>query len=336
MATSRRVGSNEQILTYGASGFGRDFTSLATWEVATDTDHVADAETDVLECFDDASDFDDTVVMGGSTNNASFHRIIRVASGQGHDGTPNVGVTFRNTTASAIFMFRIDETFSNVQDLVLSQHATSASSTWALRLDGVDTKAIACLSFDGVNAGAGTSRGFRMTAEDTIVVNCMAVDGFYGFRASLDGGTETAYFYNCTAVDADQHGFSLTDAIGVAKNCLATGSVGGDDMETGEDWTGSTNNATGDATAQGASPRINQTFSFVAAGSDDFHLEGFDTGARDFGADLEADAFFDFDDDVDLEPFDVWDIGFDEPDPDNKPGVSGFQGFQLIDGEEWS
>ena len=80
-------------------------------------------------------------------------------------------------------------------------------------------------------------------------------------------------------------------------------------------------------TAPGTSPRINQTFTFVNAAGDDFHLDAADVGADNFGTDLSADANFAFDDDIDGDLFDTWDIGMDENEPADVPnGAGGFEG----------
>ncbi len=50
----------------------------------------------------------------------------------------------------------------------------------------------------------------------------------------------------------------------------------------------------------------------MASGSDDYHLAAGDAGAKDYGTDLSGDSFFPFDDDIDGDLFDTWDIGFDE------------------------
>lgn len=333
MATSRRVGTNEQVQTYGVS---RDFSSLGTWESATDTDHVSDAETDVLECYDDAASFDDWVRLAGSTNNASFFRIIRPADAEGHDGTPNVGVAFRNTAGAGDEGMRCDEQFSQFQDLIVSNRASTSGSVRGIRLDADNAKAIGCLVWETQNQGTGGEWGVRLSEFGQVIL-CLAVAcDPYNFRADHSDADESL-LYNCVSIDAFRHGFSISNDAGVrAVNCIATGTVDDDDFETGEDWGSSDFNASGDASAPGGNSRINQTFTFTAPGSDDYHLEGTDAGARDFGTSLEADGDFDFDDDIDIEPFDVWDIGFDDPDPDAKPGVSGFQGFQNVDGEEWS
>ena len=67
MASSRLTATNENISTYGAGGFGRDYTSLGTWESATDIDLVTAAQSEVLECYDDAASFDDRLTFAGAT-----------------------------------------------------------------------------------------------------------------------------------------------------------------------------------------------------------------------------------------------------------------------------
>ena len=112
------MGANEQITSYGAAGQGRTYTVLNTWEAATDTDHVTDTESDVLECYDDSATFDDRTTLGGSTNDSTHFRIIRAATGEGHDGTRNNGIHFKFTSANNVCLL-LDEPYSQVQDLIL-------------------------------------------------------------------------------------------------------------------------------------------------------------------------------------------------------------------------
>jgi len=74
--------------------------------------------------------------------------------------------------------------------------------------------------------------------------------------------------------------------------------------------------ASSDATADDTDTtgnRINQTFTFVDAANDDYHLDSADAGAKGFGTDLSADADYPFDWDVDGDTRGTtWDIGFDQ------------------------
>jgi hypothetical protein len=299
MATSRRTGTNEQISTYGAGGFGRDYTVLATWETATDNNLVSLAESEVLECYDDAASFNDSVNVGGATTDASYFRIIRPAgtigtgSWEGHDGTPNNGVKFHNQAGSTSSFDFGGEGYSGIQDLIIEMTNPDSANTIALQLDGGNNLAVGIIMVDVTSASA-DARGMRVDAGG-IAVNCIGIrtDNWNFNTSSGTGG-----FYNCTSIDAGGNGFDYAGGTIVAKNCLSTGS-GTADMEAGTYAAATTNNATGDASAVGTSPRINQTFTFVNTGADNYHLTSTDAGARTFGADLSADAFFAFDDDID-------------------------------------
>jgi len=295
MATSRRTGTNEQISTYGAGGFGRDYTVLATWETATDNNLVSLAESEVLECYDDAASFNDRVNVGGATTDASYFRIIRPAgtigtgSWEGHDGTPNNGVKFHNQAGSTSSFDFGGEGYSGIQDLIIEMTNPDSANTIALQLDGGNNLAVGIIMVDVTSASA-DARGMRVDAGG-IAVNCIAIRTDDWNFESTNG-----IFYNCNSIDAGGEGFDNAGGTVVVKNCLADGNT--PDFSTGT-WTGSTNNASSDATAPGTSPRINQTFTFKNAGNDDYHLAGSDGGALGFGADLSADGVFAFDDDID-------------------------------------
>ena len=308
MATSRVVGTNENISTYG--GVTRDYTSLATWEAATDNNLVSGTQSEVLECYDDAANFDDNITMAGAVTSALYFRIIRPADGEEHDGTPNNGVHFRYTGGSD--MFDLDEDYASLQDVIIEIASTSNSNRICYLDSGqANQKAIGVL-IKAADGGTSTARGFSPRGTNSICVNCLAsnVDGD-GFNPRANS-SESVYMYNCTSANNGQRGFDEGgDGTHVAKNCLAHGNVD-DDFDWNADWSGN-NNASEDGTAGGTSSRINQTFTFVNESIDDYHLQGTDGGAKDFGADLSADGFFPFDDDIDFQTRSgSWDIGFDE------------------------
>ncbi len=118
-----------------------------------------------------------------------------------------------------------------------------------------------------------------------------------GFHLSMFGATDTFRLKNNLAKGTDTQDFLF-------------GSSG-----TTEDFL---NNASEDATADdggGSNHRINQTFTFVNEGADDFHLAAGDAGAKDFGVDLSADSAFAVTDDIDGDSRpqgSAYDIGADE------------------------
>lgn len=297
MATSRRTGTNEQISTYGTAG--RDYTSLDTWEAATDIDLVTATQSEVLECYDDAAEFDDNVGMAGATTNASYFRIIRPAGTigdagwQGHDGTPNNGFKIHNTAGSQQAI-DINEAYSSAQDIIIQQTNPDSSTTPGLNADGGFNLLVGMILVD-ITSGDGTARGVVLQGE-AIAVNCISIRvDTRGFLADNDASDES-YYLNCTAIDCDV-GFEIfSGALVYWINCLADGSIS---IDFGTTATVSQNNASSDGTATGTGSRTNQTFTFVNAGNDDYHLASNDAGARTFGQDLSAYGVFAFDDDID-------------------------------------
>lgn len=304
MASARRVGTNENIQTYGDGT--RDYTSLATWESATDNDLVTATTSEVLECYADSPSFADDVNLFGATTNASFFRIIRPAVGEGHDGTPNSGVVFTTTTANSIISCSEDHDLA--QDLVLRSTTNQVGGTNCVGINsGVnDVEIVGCL-LKATNSGTGSGRGFTsFGAATNYVIDCVAYkcdnSGFFVATPS------TVVFYNCTAVDCGT-GFNRQSGTATAKNCLASGNTTAD--FSGTFAAASIANASSDGTAPGASPALNRTFVFADPDNDDYHLLHTDRGAFQRGVDLSADATFAFDDDIDGDTITIWSIGAD-------------------------
>lgn len=141
-------------------------------------------------------------------------------------------------------------------------------------------------------------------------INCLAYDcGNTGFVS--DGttwATNNLYNYNCTAYGNFYNFVDVQKCV----NCLSADpgfGAGACYISTGT--TGHSNNASTDSTAGGTSARINQTFTFVDAASDDFHLASTDAGAKDFGLSDPGSGLYT--DDIDGQTrTGSWDIGADE------------------------
>jgi len=155
------------------------------------------------------------------------------------------------------------------------------------------------------SAANGTSR----------VWNCVAFgpNGSTGFNNDFGQDADVGEYYNCTA--ATQYGF-IEDATMKVVNCLATGC---DIGFVGTFAAGSNFNSEDDGNgAPGANSKTAQTFSFVNAASDDYHLQAGDTGAKDFGTSSVGGLFTD---DIDGGTRSgSWDIGADEQ---GSPGAGG-------------
>ncbi len=325
MATAKRTPTTPNITTFGGAGQGRTYTNVDTWESATDNDLVTATAGEILDCFDDEASFDQNFAVAGATTDGDFYRLIRAAAGEGHDGTPLVGVHFLSTvSANVINGF---EANLAIQDLILTLSIDSGSNTQTYVSNfGEDQRIIGCLVVDGVNVGSGTVVGIKLD-EDSIAVDCLSHNNdLYGFHL-VEAASEDIRAYNCVSTDNGSIGFldgaNTPDLI----NCLSTGNAG-DDFSGA--WGANTDyNASEDGTATvGANSNadISTTNLYVDSANDDFRLQVIaTTDVRNAGLDLSADAFYAFDDDIFAGTamggsvagtlFDTWDIGFHEPEP---------------------
>lgn len=313
--TSRRTATNEDVSTYGDGT--REYTVLATWEAASDTNIAAGNISPVLECYDDAASFDDNVDLAGATTSAAYFRIIRAASGEGHDGTPNNGITFDNTTD--LNGFEISESYSQFQDLILINTLGSGNSRRAARIDGANSKVIGCL-IKSTNSGAGDGVGFIVAADGCIAVNVLVweCEGD-GLTIATTGANEDTYLYSCTSVDNGDDGVVLVTVGGSTgtvrlRNVLSTGSTSNDFERTGADGTIDLDYCCSeDATADNWGVNnnlVSKTITYTNAAGDDYHTQ--DSDIQSLAEDLSGDVTFAFDDDIDIETRVGWDIGFDE------------------------
>jgi len=303
MATCRRTATNENISTYGNAT--RGYTSLSTWESATDNDLVTATQSEVLECYDDEDSFDDHVYLSGATSNSDYFRIIRPAIDQGNDGTPNSGFNIANTADFNVFS--LGEDYAQVQDIsVKSTITSSVAHRSGFYVSGDSNSLIGCIVYDSYHAVAELNmQGFLLNnASNTIVVDCASINmqsvSGTGFGFSFQAST-SMLMYNCISVNNKTFGYRSYNTTIIAKNCCASGN--------GTDWEvqGSGGFTKTTCTAEGANP------TYKDAAGNDFHLASTDTVCRDNGTDLSGDATFPFDDDIDGELWGpAWSIGFDQ------------------------
>jgi hypothetical protein len=299
MASSRVTATNENVSTVGA--VSKDYSSLANWESATDNDLVTATQSEVAECYDDAATHGWLLNLAGATTDSSYFRIVRPASGEGHDGTPNNGVHIHTVASTTTIQGK--EAYSSVQDLIISHTINLASGAryGLYHATGSNQSFIGCIVLDVNNTGAGTSSSSHL---DNIggcsYYDCLSIRAeLYGFQY----GARSSTYYNCTSYGAGSHGFYGWGGSPTIKNCLSA-------ANSGNDFQGSHGtqdyNAASDNSANGANSRDSQTFTFVDSGNDDYQLASGDAGAKDYGTDLSGT----FDDDLAGATWTgTWDIG---------------------------
>lgn len=326
MASSRHKGTNEIIATYGDAT--RNYTVLATWEADTDYDLVGSSISFILECYNDATYFNDYVTMNGATTNSSYFRIIRPASEQGHIGTPNIGVRFFCTTDINVLL--INETYSQIQDIIAQLFIASTNNRTCFGSSAVGGGAfIGDIAFYSQNTGTGLAHGFGLGNVNNVkFINCLACnnEGSGFATAAVAGGNN--FYYNCSSVNNSGRGFAndFTAYTQYYRNSLAKGNAV-DFLNSSTGFMNVSYCASSDATANdwgGLANRINQIFGFINESVYNFHLTLADTGAKNYGTDLSADSVYAFNDDInngtmgagkagETRPWgSAWDIGFDE------------------------
>lgn len=322
MSSARRSSLNENLSTFGDDT--RDYTALETWANLTEVDLVTAQVSERLVCFNDpTADFEQQVFLENATTSIDYNRIISVNPGDEHNGIPGQGVTFSGAIGGAGHLVAL-EPFVRFYDLAstFTSNATADRRSFTCRVGSSDCLIVGCLSYDVTNSHVdGTAHGFNSDTSGNIFIDCISIN------PEGSGFVTPDVAYNCTSVGGVS-GF-IGDGSTV-KNCLANGASTSDFSGTFHE--DSFRNASSDGTAPGGEPEPDKIFTFVDAVNDDYHLDITDTGARNFGVDLSADATFDFDDDIDRDLFNTWDIGFDEPEismEDSRLGITQLQANAL-------
>jgi hypothetical protein len=253
----------EIIKTLRASG--GDYTHMSTWEstqqgdLTTTNNPEGVAHTAVLECYNDWAgdglEEANGVVIGGWVTDATNSVIVRAATGEGHGGVygagfrmwggPNFGyvlnigqdycrfqeIEIRNIVGNRSCLTATAQSvpFSLIVDRVIGHNTNTGSYN---TLAGRQAHFINCLAIG--SRGVSSAIGFHQTSGTTglLLENCTAIGGDYGFRntAGNDTDNEAMRLYNCVAFGADISDFGAVNV-----------------------RTGSTANASEDATAPGTS-----------------------------------------------------------------------------------
>src|SRR5690606_1139067 len=125
----------------GAAGQGRDYTSLSTWEAATDNDLVSLEQSEVLEVYADQSSYEDSVDITGETSNSTYFRIIRPAASF-HNGDPSAGIEIGECSGTRFYVIRLRGVSCSVQDLKITAERDHTSGIYAIDLARTGARAV--------------------------------------------------------------------------------------------------------------------------------------------------------------------------------------------------
>lgn len=294
MVSARRVPTNELIETYNKAG-GADYDSFAVWESLRDVNLPAITTSYGLKVVG-LGPHADSLLLFGSTTNASYWRRVFLDPSVMHDGTPNVGAYF-NTDPGGLALFRITENYSQIQDIVASTTRNSVASRAVFSLEAsIGGAFVGCISDHPVNTG-GLQHGFEcaLTVSGTgRLVDCISI-GAQNVGFNYVNGAPRVL--NCTAIGSGGIGFKNGYTY---INCIAQQNI-----SSGFEGVSKTTCISDDTTGN-----IQATLTFVDAPNDNYRLDASDTAAIGAGTDLSADATYPFDDDIVGETRTApWDVG---------------------------
>ncbi len=265
--------------TYDSNDGARDYTSLGTWESATDGS-LSGLGRVILECYASSGSHDDSLSdwIDASDISASDYRVIRSASGTGFDGTAGSGGgSFAMTGTDLVRGIRMREERGRIEQLSI----TATDCTSLVRAETTSTAfVIHCVAYDGVRI-ASSSNGIYV-ADGGLVFGCIS---YNNTNRGIAGGNGAVVC--CTSADNGGYGIECVDGTDPA---LAFSNYG---MENGNwdirqylwtdgDWNG-TQDTSADLGAAGATYYDNSNDLTAELDADYFATESISTDAAGVG-----------------------------------------------------
>ncbi|NTV52808.1 MAG: T9SS type A sorting domain-containing protein [Candidatus Firestonebacteria bacterium] len=276
-------------------------------------------------CYNDGVESTPVVWSGWTSNATHYLRIYtpyvatEVGVSQRHHGTWTTGA-YRMVVANNSNLIFMGVNCVRIEGLQLQ--VSSVNADWQTCLYLRNGATCDYRISDNIFVGAGNSGSYfhigvtiyqnssgEARVWNNLVYNFTGDPGSWGIVYNDPG---TCYAYNNTILNCNV-GLSVQDGNTIAMNNLGQNCVfscyDGTLFDAGSDY--NLSDQVGDA--PGTHAKNSTTVTFVNAGGYDFHLAASDTGARDSGTNLSADAYLPFNNDIDLGTRSgLWDIGADE------------------------
>lgn len=245
--------------TYDSGGAGSlpgggdpDYSSLATWEAATDND-LSSIGISTLECYDSQTHNDSVDIAGATNTDATHYRRIRSAPScatpfAGKDGT---GATL-DYSGSASRTVAITEAYSRAEQMTIRYSGSYGSTSVALSLGAAGAKAVFCVIPNCINTNASyVCRSVSVAGLGAIAYGCIVYGGDgVGFLIGAMG-TGISAAVCCTAIGNAGYGFEQRlSNTRIVWGCYAADNTSGDFNAS---WSAGTDyNASADASAPGS------------------------------------------------------------------------------------
>jgi len=221
------------ICTYHSDGDGNlpgggnpDYSSLATWESASDNDITGYSARVELACYYKDGGHTDAIVLSSATTDATHYRVVRSAKSTDSPaettpfaGKDSTGALFINSTDIAQGgPMSLSESYARVEQISVHYTPDSSSSRYAIYLYSANTKAAHCIA-KCTNAGSGLGHGIYATQADNLIYACIAKDcKSYGIQIA-SAGAETQGAICCTAIGNGAYGFYGGTANSIVFSC---------------------------------------------------------------------------------------------------------------------
>jgi len=308
------------ITTVIDAGGGANYLSAASWTANEFTNLVTDGDEHVAEFKGSTVDSAGKCEIFSWTTGAANRLTLKMQAGSEHSGKYDES-TYHNEitdTFDGNFELGAGAEYCTIEGLQAKNDGSQIDRAQCIMIETGDNVLSDIIidtnicGTDWVGTPSATEALIHSIAEVNLVVVNNLVFGNYALGISVDF-TSTSIMrtvYNNT-VAGGLVGMSISGQTATTRafNNLMDGN--------GTDWTEADNpvtgnNCTSDATSPDGASFQNRIFTFVDAGSDDYHLAAGDVGASGLGTNLSADPDYAFNDDIDGDIRSAWDCGSDE------------------------
>lgn len=261
-----------------------------------------------------------TVLIDGWTTNSSYFITAITDSDARHPGYRSTSDYILAPTATRGIACK--EAYTVIDGLQIDATTSSGVGIWFLDDPNFARVSNCIITGDGGDRGIQIS-GLAGSSITTIYINNDIIHDVGNRGIDIDHDSAEVYVSNVTIHTTSSVGIYAQAGSTIAKNNLVENPSNG---YLGTFHSSSDYNTSGDGTSTGGgNDRINQTFTFINEGANDFRLTSGDAGAREHGTDLSGDGNLPFNDDIvgRTRPISTnWDMGAYEADAPGAPAAS--------------
>lgn len=294
------------------------YNSLSAWNTAEATDLVSANDSHIVY-LDGAEDSVANVDLSGWTTDATRDITIQANTGNSPGTAFDENKYWLHLSPSYSYMLNTGGEFVTIRGMQLDCGTNSNSRPVGIIANGSAAVTVTledCLlrwSGSFVSSWAAGHGAIQFTTGAAATVRCINCATIGGWGFGFAGGSSNVFTIICYNFTSRDHAVGGIDTTGIGsgstiriKNALLDGASGTDYAENAN----STKDLADIHTADASSPTSDGSRTFTWAAADDIATAAGDTGARDRGTDLSADATYAFDDDIlGVTRAGTWDVG---------------------------